>query len=51
MKSHSGTHSGTAVSDLETVNFLIIGKRGQDNQVEILYGKEESAQKRCNGEL
>jgi len=29
MKFYSGTHSGTAVSDLETVNFSIIGKRGK----------------------
>jgi len=36
MKFHSGTHSGTVVSDLETVNFSIIEKRGEDNQVEIL---------------
>jgi hypothetical protein len=38
MKFHSGTHSGTAVLCLETVNFSIIAKRGKKNQVEILYG-------------
>jgi predicted RNA-binding protein with TRAM domain len=40
MKFHSGTHSGTAVSDVETANFSIIEKRGEDNQVEVLYGKK-----------
>ncbi|MDE1727753.1 MAG: hypothetical protein KGI02_09735 [Thaumarchaeota archaeon] len=29
MKFHSGTHSGTTVSGLETVNFLVIEKRGR----------------------
>jgi len=38
MKFHSGTHSGTVVSSLETVNFSIIMKRGKENQVGILYG-------------
>lgn len=33
MKFHSGTHSGTAVSGLETVNFSVIMKRGKENQV------------------
>ncbi len=39
MKFYSGTHSGTAVADLETVNFSVIEKRGEDNQVEIIHGK------------
>jgi hypothetical protein len=30
MKSHSGTHSGTAVSGLGTVNFSHILKRGKE---------------------
>ncbi|MHB8545462.1 MAG: hypothetical protein ACYDAJ_01685 [Nitrosotalea sp.] len=34
MKFHSGTHSGTTVSGLETVNFLVIEKRGNRNQVD-----------------
>jgi len=29
MKFHSGTHSGTAVSCLGTINFLVIEKRGK----------------------
>jgi hypothetical protein len=40
MKFHSGTYSGTAVSGLETVNFLVIGKRGKKIKLGILYGKK-----------
>jgi hypothetical protein len=52
MKFHSGTHSGTAVSCLETANFSVIMKRGEENQVGILYGKKNNGlRRRCNGEL
>lgn len=46
MKFHSGTHSGTVVSGLETVNFSIIMKRGKENQVGISYGKKIIDQER-----
>jgi hypothetical protein len=53
MKFHSGTHSGTAVSDLEMVNFSIIEKRGEKgNQIKILHDKKSNwFRRRHQGDL
>jgi hypothetical protein len=51
MKFHSGTHSGTAVSGLETANFSTNRKRGNENQYGFYMVKKNNWLRRCNGEL